>query len=131
MTRHRELAGSPGVDAWPPTPPLVAGVKCILFRRTAGRARTTGVGEALCSSWGDADLEAEVFDPALEPLRLNSWIVSELEESSTRVVIESTVGEQMPGDIQDGVGDRDGCLVGPSPSGESGVLGGEVSALGA
>src|ERR1035441_2627662 len=118
--------------------PIVAGVKCILFRRTAGRARTrclsaaptTGVGEALCSSWGDADLEAEVLDPALEPLRLNRWIVSELEESSTRVVIEGTVGEEVPGDVQDGVGDGDGGLVGPSPSGESGVLGGEVGAFG-
>ena len=72
-----------------------------------------GPGEALCSSWVDTDLEAEVLDPALEPLRLNCWIVSEFEEPSTGVVIEGTVGQQMPGDIQDGVGNCDGCLVGP------------------
>jgi len=91
---------------------------------------SAGVGETLCSSWGDADLEAEVFNPVLEPLRLNSRIVSELEESGARVVIESTVGEQVPGDIQDGVSNCDGGLVGPSPSGEPGALGGEVGVFG-
>ena len=84
----------------------------------------TNVGEPLCRSWGDADVEAEVFDPALEPLRLNRWIVSELEESGARVVIEGTVGEQVPGDIQDGVGNGNGGLVGPSQSGKPGILGG-------
>jgi hypothetical protein len=79
---------------------LVAGMKCTQFRRAAGGARTrclsaaapTGVEEELCSSRGDSDLEAEPFDPALEPLRLNGWFVSELEVLRTRVVIESTVG---------------------------------------
>ena len=85
----------------------------------------------LCSRGCDADVEAEILDPALEPLRLNRGIVSELEELGTGVVIEGTVGEQVPGDVQDGVGDGDGGLVGSSPSGESGVLGGEIGALGA
>ena len=36
---------------------------------------------------------SQVLDRALEPLRLNCWIMSELEESSTRVVIDGAVGE--------------------------------------
>src|ERR1022692_4841103 len=108
-------------------------------RRTAGRAQTrclwavprVDVEVALCGSWGNADFEAQILDPALEPLRLNCWIVSNLEESGTGVVVEGAVGEQVPRDVQDGVGDRDGGLVGPPLSGEYGILGGEVRALGA
>jgi len=89
------------------------------------------VWKSLCGSWSNADFEAEFFDPALEPLRLNCWIVSEFEVPGARIVIENTVAKQVPRDVQDGVGNRDCCLVGSSASGESGVLSREVSALGA
>jgi hypothetical protein len=36
---------------------------------------------------GDADLEAELLDPALKPPRLDRGIVAELEESSAAVVV--------------------------------------------
>jgi len=96
-----------------------------------GVSQSRMLGKELCGSGCDADLESESLDPALEPLRLNGGIVSELEESGAGVVIESTVGEQVPRDIQDGVRNGDGGLVGPSSSGEPGVLGREVGALGA
>ena len=72
---------------------------------------TAGVGLELCSSWGDGDVEAERLDPPLEPLRLDGGIVSALEVLGAGVVVEGAVGEQVPGDIEDGVRDRDGGLV--------------------
>ncbi len=84
----------------------------------------------LCRLLGHGDRVAERLDPVLEPLRLDGRIVSALEVRRTGVVVEGTVGEQVPGRRQDGVGDGDGGLVGPAPPGDPRVLGREVAALG-
>jgi len=98
-----------GAVLLPPRSTHVAGVKCVLFRRAAGRARTRSfwlghgwaLGKALCGGGCDADLESESLHPGLEPLPLNGGIVLELEESGAWVVVENTVGEQMPRDVQE------------------------------
>ena len=71
----------------------------------------------LCRDSGQRDFEAEGLDPSLEPLRLNCRIVPQLEIVRTGVVVEDAIGELMPCDVQDRVGDRRGRLVGPAPSG--------------
>lgn len=68
--------------------------------------------------FGDGDAEPESLDPALEPLRLNSGIMTALEVACTGVVVEGAGGEQVPGALQDGVGDGDSGLVGATWAGD-------------
>ncbi len=45
-----------------------------------------------------------------------------LEVVSTQILVASAIGEEMPDDVEDGVGDRHGCFVWTSPTGDSRVL---------
>lgn len=67
----------------------------------------------LCRSPGQRDFEAESLDPALEPLRLNRGIVAQFEEARAGVVVEGTVGEQVPGDVDQQPRARLGALSSP------------------
>ncbi len=80
---------------------LVAGAKCIsavppLGARRPGacrRCRRLASGMGRWSARCDADVEAEILNPSLEPLRLNRGIVSELKALGTWFVKEGAVGE--------------------------------------
>ena len=68
--------------------------------------------EELGSRVREVDFEAEGLDLALKSLRFNFGIVTGLEELCSGVVVEGAVGEQMPRNIQNRVGDGDGGSVG-------------------
>jgi hypothetical protein len=81
---------------------------------------------------GELDLVAELFELVDEPVGVDLLVAGvELEvEVTAEFVVGDVTVEQVVGDDQDGVADRDGGLLGSSPSAEPGVLGGEVGVFG-
>ncbi|WP_298207917.1 hypothetical protein [Ferrimicrobium sp.] len=77
-----------------------------------------GLGDPL----GYGDAEPESLDPLAQPLYLSFWIVMSLEVVSPQILVEFAIGEEMPDDVEHGVGEPNGCFVWTSPFGDSRVL---------
>ena len=80
--------------------------------------------------WFDGDVESDGLELGHDSALTGSAAASPVEVVAAEVVIGFAVGEQMPGNDEDGVPDRDCCSLGSPSSSDLGVLGGEVGVLG-
>src|ERR1039458_786973 len=85
-----------------------------------------GCAAAGSGHFAEGDLVAEVLELLHEVVLVAGGVTASGEVVATEVVVVAVVGEQVPGDDQDGVADGDGCSFLAEAFGEAPELCGEV-----
>ena len=94
------------------------------MNHTRQRARWSGGGF-------EGDVVAHGFELGDEAALAGGAVAALVEVVAAEVVVGLAGGEQVPGDHEDRVADRDGGALGSAPAADLRVLGGEVGVLGA